>query len=63
MITGKIDPIRTIEELGIGEVVDQWYCEVVCRKGEFGKCKYFKWVGRIPVCVRRVAKKENRLID
>ena len=58
----RFDPIKMIEESGIGEIVDQYLCEFVCGKGEFGRCKYFKWVGNIPVCVRRVAKRENRLI-
>lgn len=58
----RVDVIRMIEQSGIGEVVDQYFCEFVCGKGEFGNCKYFKWVGRIPVCVRRVVKKENRLV-
>ena len=58
----RVDVIRMIEQSGIGEVVDQWYCEFVCRKGEFGRCKYFKWVCGVPVCLRRQAKKDKRML-
>jgi len=58
----KFDPIKMIEESGIGEVVDQYFCDFVCKKGEFGKCKYFRWIYGIPVCIRKTVKKENRLI-
>ena len=58
----RVNARRMIEESGIGEVVDQYYCEFVCGKGEFGKCKYFKWISGIPVCIRRSAKRDNRLL-
>jgi len=58
----RFDPIKMIEESGIGEIVDQYLCEFVCGKGEFGKCRYFKRIYGIPVCIRRSAKGESRLL-
>ena len=53
------DPIRMIEESGIGEVVDQYFCEITCGMGEFGRCKYFRRINNIPVCIRKAVKREN----
>jgi hypothetical protein len=58
----KLDPIRFIEDSGIGVVVDQYFCEFVCGKGEFGKCKYFKRIFGIPVCLRMQARKDKRVL-
>jgi len=62
MKANKVEPIRLIEESGIGEVVDQYFCEFVCKKGEFGKCKYFRQINNLPVCIRKAVRKENRLL-
>lgn len=59
----RVDLIREIEKIGLGEVVDQYFCEFVCGRGEFGKCKYLRVIGNVPVCLRRVRKLDNRLLE
>ncbi|RLI77742.1 hypothetical protein DRP04_10945 [Archaeoglobales archaeon] len=58
----SVKAAKLIEKFGIGELITQFDCELLCGR-EFGKCKYFKYFSGVPVCLRRIGRHDRRLLQ